>query len=200
LQDDLARLIEAELILPIQSTPQDAAPYIISDKAAQPISAAPTRSTAQRYTFKHALVQEAAYASLLKHTRQVYHRRIAEMLETRFLQFAEARLEILAQHFAGAEMPAKAVDYWLRAGEHAKAQGATLEARTFFDRALQATPDGDRERRWQALLGLDSVFDLRVEREAQKMTVETLLEQAEACDDDTRRPGGPATPPLRCMG
>ena len=177
LQSDMARLIEAELVSPIQAATQDAASYITGAQGPPQL----------RYTFKHILVQEAAYASLLKRTRQVYHRRIAEVLEIHFPQMAEMRPELLAQHYDGAEMPTKAIDYWLRAGERATARGATLEARTFFERALQGIPPEDHERRWQALLRLDDVLVLGVEREAEKKSVEALLEQAETCDNDTRR-------------
>jgi hypothetical protein len=178
LQSDLARLIEAELVLPAQAALQDATLFIPAPTA---------RSTPLRYTFKHSLVQEAAYASLLKRTRQVYHRRIAEALESRFPQMIEMRPEVLAQHYAGAGMPAKAVGYWQRAGERAAAQGATLEARTFFDRALEGIAPEDREQRWQVLQRREVVLDFRGEREAQGADLAALLELAEAFDDNTRR-------------
>ena len=114
LQDDLAALVEADLV-----QAQGPAPQV-------------------GFTFKHALIQEAAYASLLRQTRQDYHRRIAETLETHFPQVAETQPEVLAEHYANAGLHAQAVDGWLRAGERATAQGATSEARTFFDRAMRA--------------------------------------------------------------
>jgi DNA-binding SARP family transcriptional activator len=163
LQGDLARLIEAELVSLIDAT-----------KPA-------------RYAFKHVLMQETAYASMLKRTRQDYHGQVAETLETRFPQVAERRPEILAQHYANAGEQTKAVDFWLRAGERATAQGATSEARTFFTRALEGIELEDRERRWQALLGREVVLNFREERVAQKEDIEALLETAEALNDDTRR-------------
>ena len=132
-------------------------------------------------------MQEAAYASMLKRTRQSHHRRIAETLESRYPQVADLRPEILAQHYAGAGMPGRAADYYLRAGKRATAQGATLEARTFFDRALEGIEPGDRERRWRALWGREAVLDLREERQAQGEDIAALMELAEALDDDTRR-------------
>jgi DNA-binding SARP family transcriptional activator len=173
LQSDLAELIEAELVLPVPM-------------AIQMVSLHRTAVTT-RYTFKHILMQEAAYASLLKRTRQVYHRRVAEMLETRFVQIAETRPEILAQHYVGAGMPAKAVDYWLRAGEYAMAQGAIQEARIFFERALEKIESDDRERRWRALEGREKALDFLGEREAQGVDLNALLALAEVFEDDTRR-------------
>jgi predicted ATPase len=178
LQSDLARLVEAELVSPLQIVPREmTSPHSRVSKMAAPA----------HYAFKHALMHEAAYVSLLKGTRQAYHRRIAEMLEARFPQLAEARPELLAQHYSNAGMQPQAVDLWLRACEHATALGATLEAKDFYDLALEALDAGDHERRWQALEGRERVFDLRVEREAQQHDITALRELAETSDNDTWR-------------
>src|SRR4030095_220967 len=71
------------------------------------------------YTFKHALIQDTAYASLLKSTRQKYHQRIAQVLPVQFPEFAETQPELLAQHYTEAGLIAQAIPYWQRAGEHA---------------------------------------------------------------------------------
>lgn len=177
LQRDLARLIEAELITPVTPGLQElAAPHKLKTSATAPV----------QYEFKHALVQQAAYTSLLKQTRQAYHRRAAETLAACFPQVGEIHPEMLAQHFSNAGLPAQAVDLWLEAGERATAQGATLEARTFFDRALTSIQPEDRERRWRALAGREAVLSLRAERAAQQADIDSLLELAEAFADDTR--------------
>ncbi|MBI5563750.1 MAG: AAA family ATPase [Chloroflexi bacterium] len=163
LQSDLTRLVEAELIFP-----QGRAPYT-------------------SYAFSHALVQEAAHASLLKRASQDYHRRIAETLEARFTQIAETQPEVIAQHYLQAGLNAQSADHWTRAGERATAQGAILEASIFFDRALELIEPNDHERRWRAVLGRESVLDLRGERAAQKLDVAALLELAEVLDDNTRQ-------------
>jgi tetratricopeptide (TPR) repeat protein len=168
LQNDLAQLIEAELVAP----------------AREPSLAIPP---AAWYAFKHALMQETAYASLLKQTRQLYHQQAAEVLEMHFPQIAETRPETLAQHYASAGMPAQAAGFWLQAGEHAAAQGATLEARTFFDRALQGIEPADNERRWQALLGRERVLDARGERTEQEADLRAMLALAEEFGDATWR-------------
>src|SRR5262249_36558512 len=69
------------------------------------------------YTFKHALIQDAAYASLLKSTRQHYHQRIAQVLEAQFPDLCETQPELLAQHYTEAGLTEQAVRYWQRAGQ-----------------------------------------------------------------------------------
>jgi predicted ATPase len=80
------------------------------------------------YRFKHALIQEAAYQSLLRSTRQQYHQRIAQVLAERFPEVCEAQPELLAQHYTAAGCHEQAVVYWQRAGQHASDRSAYLEA------------------------------------------------------------------------
>ena len=80
------------------------------------------------YRFKHALIQEAAYQSLLKSTRQQYHQRAAQVLEERFPETAEAQPELLAHHYTQASLTEQAVHYWQRAGQQASDRSAYLEA------------------------------------------------------------------------
>jgi class 3 adenylate cyclase/predicted ATPase len=79
------------------------------------------------YEFKHALVQETAYQSLLKRTRERFHGRIAEALEAR-RETLETQPELLAHHFAQAGRAREAIVYWKIAGERAVGQSANLEA------------------------------------------------------------------------
>jgi class 3 adenylate cyclase len=71
------------------------------------------------YLFKHALIQEEAYQSLLKSTRQQYHQRIAQALEGQFPDTVATQPELLAHHYTQAELPEQALPYWQRAGQHA---------------------------------------------------------------------------------
>jgi class 3 adenylate cyclase/predicted ATPase len=80
------------------------------------------------YRFKHALIQETAYQSLLRSTRQQYHQRIAQVLETRFHASVETQPELVAQHYTAAGCTEPAVVYWQRAGQHASDRSAHLEA------------------------------------------------------------------------
>jgi predicted ATPase len=80
------------------------------------------------YVFKHALIQEAAYQSLLRSTRQQYHQRIAQALEAQFPAIAETQPELLAQHYTEAGLNSQAVGYWQQAGQRAIQRSANVEA------------------------------------------------------------------------
>ena len=88
------------------------------------------------YLFKHALVQDAAYSTLLRSRRQQLHARIAATMEDQFPEIAEAQPEVLARHCAEAGSVEKAVGYWLKAGQQAIARWAMTEAVAQFRRGL----------------------------------------------------------------
>lgn len=104
LQQELARLVDAELLsqqgLPPQAT----------------------------YLFKHALIQEAAYQSLPRRTRQQYHRHIAQVLAERFPETVATQPELLAHHYTAANLTTQAIPYWQQAGQHAFERSATTKA------------------------------------------------------------------------
>jgi class 3 adenylate cyclase len=104
LRDVLGRLVEAELLYQRGRPPRS------------------------RYIFKHALIQDAAYQSLLRRTRQQYHRQVAELLESSFADTVEASPELVAHHYSEAGLPQQAVTYWQRAGEKATRRSANQEA------------------------------------------------------------------------
>lgn len=93
------------------------------------------------YVFKHALVQDAAYGSLLRGRRRELHARIARRLEEEPSMAAEAQPEILAYHCANAGLIGKAVCYWQKAGELSKARSAMTEAITQLQKALDLLPN-----------------------------------------------------------
>jgi class 3 adenylate cyclase/predicted ATPase len=88
------------------------------------------------YVFKHALIQDAAYASLLKSTRQHYHQRIAQVLEAQFPETTAAQPELLAYHLTEAGLMGQAIPYWQRAGERAVQHSANVEAISHLTQAL----------------------------------------------------------------
>src|SRR6266851_3991589 len=90
-----------------------------------------------RYIFKPALIQDAAYASLLKSTRQQVHQQIAQVFETQFSAFVETQPELVAQHYTAAGCHAQAVVYWQRAGQHASERSAHLEAIRHFTTGIE---------------------------------------------------------------
>ena len=97
-------------------------------------SGVPPRS---RYIFKHALIQEAAYDTLLKSVRQQYHQRLAHAYVTRFPEMAQSRPELVAHHYSRAMQPAAAVPYWQQAGELAVARSGYEEAIAHLGEALE---------------------------------------------------------------
>jgi class 3 adenylate cyclase/tetratricopeptide (TPR) repeat protein len=114
LQQALAKLVEAELLYQHGLPPQ------------------------VRYVFKHALVQDAAYQSLLKSTRQQVHQQIAQVLVRQFPDTVETQPELVAHHYTEAGLGEQAIPYWQRAGERAVRLPAYAEAVRFYQLALQA--------------------------------------------------------------
>jgi len=90
-----------------------------------------------RYLFKHALIQDTAYQSLLKSTRQHLHRQIAQVLEQRFKETVETQPELLAHHYTEAGLTAQAIPYWQQAGQKAVQRSANPEAISHFTTALE---------------------------------------------------------------
>ena len=111
-QQGLARLVAAELLYQRGVPPQ------------------------ATYVFKHALIQEAAYQSLLRSTRQQYHQRIAQTLEAQFPETCETQPELLAQHYTEAGLPAQALGYWQRAGQRALQRSAYVVAVSHVTKGL----------------------------------------------------------------
>ena len=89
-----------------------------------------------KYLFKHALVQEAAYSTILHKTRQLLHARIGEALESRFAERVKMEPELLAYHYEQAGLPAPAVGYWHIAARRAAERSGNIEALNHFNRAL----------------------------------------------------------------
>jgi predicted ATPase len=135
LQQAMARLVDAELLyqrgLPPQAT----------------------------YVFKHALIQDAAYQSLLRSTRQQYRQKTAQVLAAQFPDLAETQPELLAQHYTEAGLGAQAVGYWQRAGRRALERSAHAEAIAHLTKGLEvlrALPDTPE--RAQQELGLQTTL------------------------------------------
>jgi class 3 adenylate cyclase/tetratricopeptide (TPR) repeat protein len=112
------------------------------------------------YTFKHALVQDAAYQSLLRSTRQQYHQQIAQVLERQFADIAETQPELLAHHYTEAGLSDQAMPYWQRAGQRAIARSGYREAVACFEQALMALRRLP-ERQDTLEQAIDLRFDLR---------------------------------------
>ena len=90
-----------------------------------------------RYFFKHALIQDTAYQSLLKSTRQQYHQQIAQVLEERFPDTKENQPELLAHHYTEAGLIEQAIPYWQQAGQRASQRSANVEAISHLTKGLE---------------------------------------------------------------
>jgi tetratricopeptide (TPR) repeat protein len=104
------------------------------------------------YTFKHVLVQEAAYGSLLRRPRQQLHEQIAEALEAHFPEMMENQPEVLARHCVAAGLAEKSVLYWSKAAQRSVARSAMAEAAAQFQKALDQLillPDDFARQRWE---------------------------------------------------
>ena len=102
------------------------------------------------YTFKHALVRDAAYSGLLRSRRAALHATIADAFEQRFPEIVEAQPETVAHHLTEAGLFEKAAGYWLQAGKKAAMRSANLEAIAHSQRGIEASshlPDGTRKDR-----------------------------------------------------
>jgi len=133
LQQGLRQLVEAELIyqrgLPPQAT----------------------------YFFKHALVQDTAYQSLLKSRRQQLHQQIAQVLEQRFKDTVETQPELLAHHYTEAGLKEQAIPYWQQAGQRASQRLANVEAVSHLTKGLEllkTLPDTPEHTQQELLLQL----------------------------------------------
>ena len=103
---------------------------------------------AARYTFKHALVQDTAYESLLKSRRQILHQRIAEALREKFPEIVEAEPELIAEHYTRAGLTEPAIVHWGKAGDLALRRSAFKEAIAHLGKAIEMTEAlaGEKER------------------------------------------------------
>ena len=122
----LDQLLEAELVFRVRGSHEEA------------------------YTFKHALVQDVAYGSLLKSTRRTLHQLAAQSLQNRFPERVETQPELIAHHLTEAGESGAAVDYWLKAGQRAVARSGNQEAIQHLEKGLlllkTVSPSGERAR------------------------------------------------------
>lgn len=93
------------------------------------------------YSFKHALIQETAYQSMLKNTRRRYHRKIAEVLIKKFSELSTTQPEVIAHHYSEAGLSIEAISYWQQAGQRAAERFANKEAIAHFTKGLELLAD-----------------------------------------------------------
>jgi predicted ATPase len=155
----------------------------------------PPRAT---YLFKHALVQDAGYGTLLREPRRALHARIAETLESQFADIAENRPELLARHCTDAVLIEKAASLWGRAGQRSLERSALVEAVEQLTRALAqiaALPSTPALRRDEIKLQVALITPLihvkgysAPETKAAAERARLLIEQAEALGEPPEDP------------
>jgi class 3 adenylate cyclase/predicted ATPase len=150
------------------------------------------------YLFKHALVQDAAYGTLLREGRRALHARIAETLEREFVDISEAQPELLARHSTEAGLIEKAAAFWGEAGQRSLARSALVEAVEQLTRALDqiaTLPSTPARRREQIKLQVALITPLMhvkgyaaPEPKAAAQRARQLIEQAEALGEAPEDP------------
>jgi len=132
----LGREFACELIEPVAQRPDRGLQAALDELNAAGLLFCRGTAPHASYLFKHALVQDAAYSTLLRVRRQDLHARVAAALEQHFPDLVERQPELLAHHLMAAGNAERGVDQWLKAGQHAAAQFAYLEAIAHFERGL----------------------------------------------------------------
>ena len=150
------------------------------------------------YLFKHALVQDAAYGTLLREPRRALHARIAETIESQFAEIAENQPELLARHCTEAGLIEKAVGLWGKAGRQSVERSALVEAVEQFTRALvqiatlPGTPALRREQIKLQVALINPLFHVKgyaaPETKAAVQQARLLIEQAEALGEPPEDP------------
>jgi tetratricopeptide (TPR) repeat protein len=163
LQATLDRLIAAEIILPAPASPAEGGAYV----------------------FRHALIQEIAYQSLLLARRRQYHGLIADALERHYPEIAERQPELIAQNLTAGELFDRAILYWQRAGECAFARAAYKETIAHAERGLQlvqnhAGSTHDRATRTLPLLFIRGKAEYRLGRQEAIKTLHQAAQIARA--------------------
>ena len=159
------------------------------------------------YLFKHALVQDAAYSTLLREPRRVLHARIAEILEGQFPDIAESQPELLARHYAKADVVEKSARLWGKAGQRSQERSALVEAAEQLAQALAqiaTLPSRSDLRREQIVLQvalLNTLMHVKgygaPETKAAVAKVRALIDQAERLGES---PDDPSLVPSALFG
>ena len=162
------------------------------------------------YLFKHALVQDAAYGTLLREPRRALHARIAETLESQFAEIAENQPELLARHCTEAGLIEKAAGLWGKAGQRSLERSALVEAAEQLTRALDqiatlpATPALRREQIKLQVALITPLMHVKgyaaPETKAAVERARLLIEQARSAGRASRRPVAVVLGPLRLLG
>ena len=149
----IGRQFSYGLLRPVCRLPEDELQAALGRLVASELVSQRGKAPDAVYTFKHALVRDAAHDSLLRDARRQLHAQIAEALEANSSELVESQPELLAQHCAEAELVEKSVAYWSKAAQRSTARSAMAEAAAQFEKGLDqlALLPEDPERQRQEL-------------------------------------------------
>lgn len=143
-------------------------------------------SGTSEYAFKHVILRDVAYESVLKEQRRAYHSQVAAWLE-RQDSAPEVYTGLIADHLALAGEAERAIRYLAQAGEQAAARFAQAEAVAYFSRALRLIPDSDRNGRYRIHLAREQIYHLQGKRQAQARDLSALSRLARDLGDLEKR-------------
>jgi class 3 adenylate cyclase/predicted ATPase len=150
------------------------------------------------YLFKHALVQDAAYSTLLREPRRALHARIAEILESQFPEIAESQPELLARHYTKADLIEKSARLWGKAGLRSQERSALVEAAEQLSHALAqiaTLPSTSELRREQIILQVALLNTLMHVKGYGAPETKAAVAQVRALIEDAERLGEPPDDP-----
>lgn len=160
----IGRSFPYELLATVSPLPENALRQSLLELQEAELLFARGKPPQTSYTFKHALVQDASYDSLLRTSRLSLHKQIANHLEANFPEIAANEPELLAHHFTGADLTDSAVSYWFKAGQHTMGRSNYLEAVNHCRRGLELlekcpASDGknEQELKLRAIMGVGLV-------------------------------------------
>ena len=151
------------------------------------------------YLFKHALVQDAAYGTLLREPRRGLHARIAETLERKFVDISEAQPELLARHCTEAGLFENAARLWGKAGQRSLERSALIEAASQFTRALDqlaTLPVTPMQRREQIKIQVTLITPLMQVKGYAAPETKEAVQKARLLIDQSEALGEPLEDPL----
>ena len=155
----IGREFSHELVSVLELLPQPVVLAGIEQLAAADLLTRIELSGAKAYAFKHALIQDAAYASMLRSDRRRYHGRIADVLESRYRDVAQRQPELLAHHLMEAGRASEAIEPLIAAAQSSLDRGASTEAKHHLERARNgAGAILDETKRWERELQIEMVF------------------------------------------
>jgi len=140
----------------------------------------------QEFIFKHALLRDEAYETVLLKHRRKYHKRVAIWIEENSGDRLEEHLSLIADHYLKAGEEDLAADWFIRAGVRALKLSSMHQAKNLFEKAIKLISEKDTDRLWKATLGHDEVVGILGDLDARHADDEVLLTLARSLEDDRR--------------